>query len=68
MKVKIEDFGVDLDIKSRGIKVSVNDGKRHKGNLYVTMTGLTWCVGKTSKDNGKKIEWQEFIDDMAKRK
>lgn len=66
MKVQIADFGVDLEIKSRGIKVSVADGK-HKGNLYVTMTGLTWCVGKTAKDNGKKIEWQEFIDDMAKR-
>ncbi len=67
MKVEIADFGVDLEIKSRGIKVSVADGK-HKGNLYVTMTGLTWCPGKTAKDNGKRISWQDFMDEMDQKK
>ena len=68
MKVAIKDFGLDLDIKNRGIEVSVadNDGG-HKGDLYVTKTGLIWCTGRTARENGKKISWDDFINDMVQR-
>ena len=63
MKVAIKDFGLDMEIKNTGIEVSVADnGGVHKGDLYVTKTGLIWCPGKTQRENGKKISWQEFMD------
>ena len=64
-KVFIKDLQVEMEIKNAGIEFSVsrNDGS-HKGDLYVTKTGLTWCPGKTAKENGKKIDWHDFTDYM----
>ena len=63
MKVSIKDLSVSMEIKSKGIELDVYspDGKTHLGDLVVTSTGLTWCKGKTSPANGKKIEWKKFI-------
>jgi len=49
MKVSIKDLSVNMDIKSKGIELDVYsaDGKTHLGDLVVTMTGLTWCKGRT---------------------
>lgn len=30
-------------------------------------TGLTWCKGKTTPANGKKISWDDFITYMESR-
>ena len=62
MKVSIKDFAVTMEIKNKGVELDVysNDGA-HRGDLVVTKTGLTWCKGKTTPANGKKISWDDFI-------
>ncbi len=68
MKVSIKDFAVTMEIKNKGVELDVygNDGK-HRGDLVVTKTGLTWCKGKTTPANGKKISWNDFIDYMQSK-
>ena len=62
MKVSIKSFDVKMDVKSKGIEFEVRDPKgKQLGDCYLTMTGLIWCSGKTSKENGKKISWKKFI-------
>ena len=64
MKVKVKEFGLDLDVKTKGMVLDIYspDGKRHLGDIQITKTGLTWCNGK--KRTGPKVTWQEFIDWM----
>ena len=65
MKVSIKDLAVTMEIKNKGIELDVysNDDK-HRGDLVVTKTGLTWCKGKTTAANGKKVSWDDFITYM----
>ncbi len=65
MKVSIKDFAVTMEIKNKGVELDLysNDGT-HRGDLVVTQTGLTWCKGKTTPANGKKISWDDFITYM----
>ena len=64
MKVLIKSFDVDMQVKSNGIELEVRspDNTQQLGDCYATMTGLIWCVGKTGKNNGVKVSWQDFID------
>lgn len=68
MKVSIKDFAVTMEIKNKGVELDVygNDGT-HRGDLVVTKTGLTWCKGKTTPANGKKISWDDFVTYMEFR-
>lgn len=69
MKVSIKNFSIDMEIKNTGIEIDISDNdERHLGDLFVTKTQLVWCPGKTQKDNGKKITWQEFIKYMENDK
>jgi hypothetical protein len=63
MKVWIKSFDVDMQLKSKGIEFEVRsaDDAEQLGDCYLTMTGLIWCAGKTSKDNGLRVNWQDFI-------
>jgi hypothetical protein len=63
MKVTIKDLSVDMEIKNTGVELDVYspDGATHHGDLIVTKTGLTWCKGRTGRDNGTKIAWARFI-------
>jgi hypothetical protein len=65
MKVSIKDFAVSMEVKNKGIELDIyaNDDT-HLGDLIVTKTGLTWCKGKTTAKNGKKIAWKDFIAHM----
>jgi len=65
MKLSIKDFSVSMEIKNKGVELDVysNDGV-HLGDLLVTKTGLTWCKGRTTPANGKKITWKQFITQM----
>lgn len=68
MKVKIKDFKVNMDVKSNGIEFEVrNPDGTFRGDCFVTMTGLVWCEGKTTKAKGIKISWNEFIDMMNEK-
>ena len=65
MKVSIKDFAVTMEIKNKGVELDVyNTDGSHRGDLVVTKTGLTWCKGKTTPPNGKKISWDDFITYM----
>lgn len=62
MKVTIKDFSVNMEIKNKGVEFQVHDNAGNfKGDCYVTKTGLVWCVGKTTRENGTKISWDRFI-------
>ena len=67
MRVSIKNFNVNVDVKSNGIEFEVRstDDQTQLGDCFLTMTGLTWCNGKTTKANGTKIPWQDFIAIMT---
>ena len=68
MKVSITSFGVDMDVRNKGIEFEVRDtNDSFLGDCYLTKTGLIWCNGRTTKSNGKQIGWAEFIEYMHGR-
>ncbi len=66
MKVRIKQFDVGMEVKSSGIEFEVRtpDDTNQIGDCYLTMTGLVWCKGKTSKKKGIKISWGDFTEIM----
>ena len=65
VQVKIKDFKVEMDVKTSGIEFQVRDNDGNlRGDCYVTKTGLIWCQGKTTRKNGVKMSWDEFISQM----
>lgn len=62
MEVRIKQFDVNMFVKSNGIEFEVRtpDGSSQVGDCYVTMTGLVWCKGKTTKANGVKVSWDDL--------
>ena len=63
MEVWIKSLEVEMQVKQKGIELEVRgkDGKEQLGDCYATMTGLVWCSGKTKKENGIKVKWEDFI-------
>ena len=59
MYVAIKEFGLDLEVKNKGMTFDVYEGKKHLGDIKITKTGLTWCNGKAQ--SGPKKTWQDFI-------
>ena len=64
MKVWIKQFDVNMEVKSSGIEFEVRapDDSTQLGDCYLTMSGLVWCKGRTTKKNGVKISWNDFIE------
>ena len=69
MQVKIKEFNVDMEVKINGIEFEVrsSDGTQHRGDCYLTKTGLIWCRGQTTRRNGKQVSWDDFIAWMDNR-
>lgn len=66
MKVNIQDLGVAMDVKTKGVEFRIRENNGDfLGDLFVTSTGLVWCEGRTAKENGVKITWKEFIEMMT---
>ena len=62
MNVSIKSFDVKMDVKNKGVEFQIYDpAGKFLGDCIVTKTGLTWCKGKTSRANGKKVRWKTFI-------
>ncbi len=62
MKVSIKSFDVEMELKNKGMELDVySTDDTFLGDLIVTRSGLTWCKGKTNRDNGVKVSWEEFI-------
>jgi hypothetical protein len=63
MKVSIKSFDVQMEVKNSGVEFEICDnGDVFLGDCFVTKTGLTWCKGKTRRENGVRVTWKEFID------
>lgn len=64
MKVFIKEFGLDMEVKNRGIELEIRspDGKKQLGDLVLTKTQIIWCKGKTSRENGVAVVWNELIE------
>jgi len=60
MDVKIKKFVIEQTVKTGGIEFQVNDNGSQLGDCYITQTGLTWCRGRTSKQNGIRLSWKEL--------
>ncbi|WP_170858558.1 hypothetical protein [Pseudomonas nitroreducens] len=51
-----------MDVKTKGVEFDVYDNKENfLGDMFVTKSGLVWCKGKTKKENGVRVSWEEFI-------
>ena len=62
MNVNIKTFGVDMAVKNTGIEFEIRDTQDNfLGDCYLTKTGLIWCRGKTTKQNGVRVSWEDFI-------
>ncbi len=65
MKVSIKDFAVEMDIRNNGLELEVrNNSGKHQGDVFVTKTGLTWCKGRTRRENGVRVSWEKFTEWM----
>lgn len=63
MKVGIKKLAVDMPVKNKGIELEVRDTDgTHLGDLIVSKAGLTWCPGRTRRENGIRLSWRRFID------
>jgi hypothetical protein len=68
VNVSIKDFDVAMEVKNKGFELDIADTNGdHLGDLYVTKTNLIWCKGKTSRKNGTKIKWTDFIEYMESK-
>lgn len=63
MKVFIKQFDLEMEVKTKGIEFEVRTpGDEFLGDLYLTKTVVTWCAGKTTKEKGVKITWEELME------
>jgi hypothetical protein len=69
MDVEIKKLQVEMAVKSSGLELEIRkpNGGKHLGDCYVTMTGLVWCKGKTSKTNGVRIDWDTLIEILGSK-
>ena len=68
MNISIKTFSVDMSVKQNGIEFEVRTpGEDHLGDCYLTMSGLIWCRGRTHREHGKKVTWEQFIDWMQQQ-
>lgn len=67
MDIRIKKFDVTMSVKSKGIEFEVRspDGDQHLGDCYLTMSGVIWCPGRTTKQNGVKITWEDLTTVLA---
>lgn len=68
MKVKIKQFDVEMEIKTKPIELDIRkpNGSR-LGDLVINKSSLIWCKGKTTPGNGVKVSWGKFIQWMENR-
>jgi hypothetical protein len=64
MEVRVKALEIELQVKQKGIEMEVRSkgGKEWLGNFYATLTGLVWCKGKTKKETGVWVTWEDFME------
>ena len=54
-----------MAVKNTGIEFEIRDTQNNfLGDCYLTKTGLIWCKGKTTKQKGVRVSWENFIERM----
>ncbi len=62
MKVYIKSFDVEMEVANNGVEFEVRDTDgSHLGDLVLTKTRLVWCQGRTRRENGVPVSWEDFI-------
>lgn len=62
-KVNIEDLSIRMELQRKGIELRIRDkDDNHLGDMVVSSSGLNWCQGKTTRNNGKKKSWDDLIE------
>lgn len=66
MQVVIKKLDIEMEVKKNGIEFEVrkSDGTSQIGDAYLTSSGLIWCEGRTQRENGVKISWEQFAQIM----
>lgn len=65
MRVTIKSFEVDMQLKNNGVEFEVCDnGGHHLGDCIRTKTSIIWCKGRTRRENGVRLSWEDFIQRM----
>ena len=68
MDVSVKSFDVEMQIKNLGIEFEVRDTNgNHLGDLILSRARLEWCEGRTHRNNGKQISWEDFRELMNAR-
>ncbi len=68
MKVLIENFKVEMNVKNSYIRFMVYDNQGgFLGSLNLNKTRLVWCDGRTSLRNGVQLSWQDFVEFVHRR-
>ena len=61
MNVRVKGVDVEMEIKNHGVELEVQDaGGTFLGNVILTKTQVIWCRGYTSREHGKKLDWEAF--------
>ncbi|MEE9433932.1 MAG: hypothetical protein V3V15_06805 [Sphingorhabdus sp.] len=66
-KAWVKDFHVEQELKNNGIEIGIWEGGKQFGDVYVAKTGVTWCEGKTHRENGVRFTFNE-LNLLAKHK
>jgi hypothetical protein len=68
MKVTVKDFAVDMEVKNTGVELEVRDtDDTFLSDLVITKTKLIGCEGRTKRENGQAITWDQFRKYMNSR-
>jgi len=68
MDVKIKKFEVDMVVRTKGIELEVrHPNGRQIGDLVITKANIIWCPGKTARQNGMTLSWNDFVNMMNDR-
>jgi hypothetical protein len=63
MQVSIKELNIPLKVGNTGTEFQVKSTQgEHRGRFIVNKTGVIWCKGKTSNENGKCMSWDDLID------
>ena len=68
MQVEIKNWDGSTELGYNGIEFEVrdNDGE-HIGDFLVQKARVIWCPGRTTPENGVRVPWEDFIEEMENR-
>lgn len=62
MKVRVKELNADIRLKNSGMELEIRktDDSAQIGDCVVNNRGLTWCKGRTRRENGLVLKWEEL--------